>query len=291
MGDPIVDKHILDIIARNPSSDVEVSHVKVKAPTNAQAVPQKKATNEAIIVGKTKVRSRNTKKQITKKKKSVKPAAEKHVKELKQKVKQIHSDQRKQVSALKKEFKKGNETIKKHLRDVHKTVEEGKNIYVPEPRPSLENQMLIESMNRLTAVVKQLVVLFNAKMSNEEGPLFAKLDEIAEQNEKIAQGILAVADMVQDTQTKPASIREVNPYRPRVGPGPMMVQPQQPSPQEMQNVMPPPDLGAYQEAGQYQDPNAGQPFMGPVSQNTVPLPPFSPPAREEKPVSPKRMLF
>jgi myosin heavy subunit len=286
VGDPIVDKHILDIIARNPSADVEVSKVKIKAPSKKALGKEK----EIIVVEKTIKKAkkrRNTKRKSAKKKakKVVKPAAEKHVKELKEKVKKLQNEQKKHATVLKKEVKKTHEELKKQLHQVHRTVEEGKNIYVPEPRPSLENQMIIESMNRLTGVVKQLVVLFNHKIAKEEGPLFAKLNEITEQNEKIAQGILTVADMLEEQETKPAQIRPINPYKPRLGPVPQNVQPQVPSVQEVnQNIMPPPDLGMYQAArdGAQQ---TGQPFMGPVPQNTAPMPP------NEKPIGPKRMLF
>ncbi len=252
----MVDKHLLDVIAHNPDAEVDDSTLK--------------------IIG-----ERKGRKSITHVKKTPKSTSKTDVAELKKKVKEIHTEQKKQVSTFKKELKKGHKTLEKHLSEVHKKIEEGKNIYIPEPRPNLENQMLIESMNKLTAVVKQLVVLFNQKITKEEGPLFSKLNEIIAQNEKIAQGILAVADIIQEQQTPPAKIKEMNPYS-ATRTTSEQIRPQMARPQEFNQQIMPNDLGVYAT----QD-NA--PFINPVPQNTAPLPPMSSVPRRY--VSPKRMLI
>ena len=150
-------------------------------------------------------------------------------------------------------------------------------------------------MNKLSAVVRQLLVLFNQKISNEEGPLFAKLDEITEQNEKIAQGLLAIADMVKEQQTPKAQIREFNPYMPSRQ-QPMQVREQMPTPQEQVQV--PMDLGRFQfsqnpEQQQAQQmPPQDQMQPQPIPQFGAPLPPFSQTPQQQEPVqNRKRMLF
>ncbi len=158
-------------------------------------------------------------------------------------------------------------------------------------KPSMETLMLIESMNKLSAVVKQLLVLFNQKISNEDGPLFAKLDEIVEQNEKIAEAILIVADMMREQQTPKAQIREFNPYIPRSGQRSMQVREQMPTPQEQVAI--PPDLGGFQFPGQGSPQSIStSEQQEPIPQFGAPLPPFSSvPQQQEQLPSRKRMLF
>jgi len=287
MVDNVVDKHILDIIRKHPSSNVEIEKVKI----NPKKTKAKEDTVTISTVTKKAVKPKKNKKKTVKKKKAPanKNTAEKHVKQLQKKVKEMHSEQKKRVSAIEKELKKGHFTLKKHLTEVQKDVVAGKNIYVPEPKPSLENQIIIESMGKLTAVVKQLIVLFNQKVTKEEGPLFTKLNEIVDQNEKIAQGILTVADMIKEEKTPPARIRDFNPYQEPIRPQPTQLRPQQPTYTEMQNPQVPPNFGQYQDMPQMPLPPFEEPQ--PIQQNTAPLPPFSPPAQEQKPQSAKRMLF
>ena len=165
----------------------------------------------------------------------------------------------------------------KKMEQVQSDVLETKAHYQHIPKLTMETQILIESMNKLTAVVKQMVVLFNQKMDAEDGPLFVKLNEVSEQNEKIAEAILTVADLVKEKQTPPAAIKDFNPFMPRVGPEPMQVRPQMPLPSEPMQV--PQNLGNYQQ----QEPP-------PIMQYNAPLPPFTQ-VPQEQPISRKRMLF
>ena len=218
-------------------------------------------------------------------KKSIKHVKDsiKHVKELKQHVKSLSSQMRKRETNLHKQMQEQKQQMQQMQLDVGETKQHYQHI----PKLSMETQMLIESMNKLSGVVKQLLVLFNQKISNEEGPLFSKLDDIAEQNEKIAEGILAIASLVKEQQTPKAQIREFNPYVPRAGPQPLQVREQMPTPQEMPQV--PSDLGRFQypmETGQ----EAMQ--QQPIPQFGAPMPPFSPaPQEQEQLPSRKRMLF
>lgn len=224
-----------------------------------------------------------------------KKQASQPMKKLEKKVKEFHAEQKEQVSALQKELKKGHRGLRKQIKEIHKgVVEATASVSVPTPPVLLENQMLIDSMNKLAAVVRQLVVLFNQKMAKEEGPLFAKLNEIIDQNEKIAEGILAVADMVKEKQTPAAPLREVNPYLPRFGPQSEQLRVQRPSYGEMQQPLLPPDFGQFQQPPAEEAPL----FMGPepaplqpIPEHAAPLPPFSPTPQGEQLPTRKRMLF
>lgn len=70
---------------------------------------------------------------------------------------------------------------------------------------------LIESMDRLATQVERLVQLFdqaNKELYDEYSEGFKddakKLDKLITQNEKIAKGVLAVADLVQRTPSRPS---------------------------------------------------------------------------------------
>lgn len=221
----------------------------------------------------------------------------KHMKELKKHVKALSGSIRKRDIAMQKQLTAhvGHvKEVKEKLAETQQDVLETKAHYAHIPKLSMETQMLIESMNKLSAVVRQLLVLFNQKISNEEGPLFAKLDEITEQNEKIAQGLLAIADMVKEQQTPKAQIREFNPYMPPRQ-QPMQVREQMPTPQEQVQV--PTDLGRFQfpqgseqQQGQQMPQDQMQPQ--PIPQFGAPLPPFSQTPQQQEPVqNRKRMLF
>ena len=228
----------------------------------------------------------------------------KHVKELKKSVQSLSGQMRKKEATVQKQLQEH----KQHLLQMGLDVAETKMHYQHIPKLSMETQMLIESMNKLSAVVKQLLVLFNQKISNEDGPLFSKLDDLAEQNEQIAQGILAVADLVKEKQTPKAQIREVNPYMPQRQ-MPMQLREQMPTPQQMPQI--PPDFGKFQFPGvegsgdpqqqamdqqmqmQPMQQQMQQQPMQPIPQFGAPLPPFSeaPQPQQEQLPTRKRMLF
>lgn len=213
----------------------------------------------------------------------------KHIKELKKHVKALSGHMRKREVAVQKQLTQQFE----HMQQMRQDVGEARQHYAHIPKLTMETQMLIDSMNKLTAVVKQLLVLFNQKISNEEGPLFERLDDIKEQNEKIAEALLVVADMMQEKQTPKAQIREFNPYMQRMGPAPEQVQQQMPTPQEEARV--PADLGRFQFPGAEQGQEAPE-GPQPIPQYGAPLPPFSPipvgaAASQGQAPSRKRFLF
>src|SRR3989338_10719916 len=193
LGNDVVNKNILDIINKNPPQTVKTTRVVTKKTVTSSKKAKKTEKMKKIIL-------------VKKKDPSLK-----HMKELKKDVKALSGTIRKRDIAMQKQLTAhvGHvEDVKETLAATQQDVLETKAHYAHIPKLSMETQMLIESMNKLSAVVKQLLVLFNQKISNEEGPLFARLDEIAEQNEKIAQGLLAIADMVKEQQTPKAQIRE-----------------------------------------------------------------------------------
>lgn len=282
MVDGVVNKNILDVINKN-----KLSHHKVKIPTTKKtSKPSKEPLGKTI-------------------KKITADSPVKHVKELKKHVKSLASDVRKREKALQKRHiamqkqlslhTAAVQNVEQQLAQTKQEVIETKAHYAHIPKLTLETQLMIESMNKLSAVVKQLLVLFNDKMSKEEGPLFAKLDSIMEQNEKIAEGMLAIADLVKEQQTPKAQIKDFNPYMQRQGPQPIQVRPQMPDVQQAPQF--PSDLGRFQYPGPEQQPGEQMPMgapeqMQPIPQFGAPLPPFSAPqpAQEQLP-SRKRMLF
>lgn len=214
----------------------------------------------------------------------------KHIKELKKDIKNLSGHIKKRETAVQKQL---TEHLK-YVQQVKQDVGETKQHYVHIPKLTLETQILIESMNKLTAVVKQLLVLFNQKISKEEGPLFERLDTIQEQNEKIAEAILVVAEMLREKQTPKAQIREFNPYMAKIGPEPEPIMEQMPTPQQKPQISP--DLGKFQFLStEQQEQREQQPQ--PIPQYSAPLPPFSPvPSSatqipQEKNPSRKRFLF
>lgn len=229
------------------------------------------------------VNKKKIKKQGIKKQKE----NQQHIKELKKHVKLLSGQIKKGETAIQKQL---TEHLK-HVQQVKQDVSETKQHYVHIPKLTLETQMLIESMNKLTAVVKQLLVLFNQKISKEEGPLFERLDSIQEQNEKIAEALLVVAEMVREKQTPKAQIREFNPYMAKIGPEPEPIKEQMPTPQEQPQVSP--ELGKFQflSTGQQEQ---GEQQPQPIPQYSAPLPPFSPvptTAQQGQAPSRKRFLF
>ena len=329
MGNPVVDKNILDIINKNqPHQNVEITQVKIqpkqqqkkKAAQSSKFKNKGSVTVKTITLEKSAAKKKKTGKTKTVVKKTtvikhmkVKPAKSalndgslKHVKDLKKHVKSLASDVRKREKALMKRHTamqkqlgvhtQAVQDVEQQLSQTKHEVLETKAHYAHIPKLTLETQLMIESMNKLSAVVKQLLVLFNDKMSKEEGPLFAKLDSIMEQNEKIAEGMLAIADLVKEQQTPKAQIKDFNPYMQRQGPQPMQVRPQMVDVQQAPQL--PADLGRFQYPGQEQQ--AGEQMPGaseqtqPIPQFGAPLPPFSgaqPQVGQEQLPSRKRMLF
>lgn len=295
LGNNVVDKNILAVMNKNPN--VEITQVKIK-PEQKKRARTKAVTTEKTIttikrvapkrkkVKKIKVPTKTIVKQtiiknIQQKKK--KDPSVKHVKDLKKQVKSLSSQVRKKEALLHKKLLQHTgevQEVKQQIVATRESIDEAKRHYAHIPKLSMETQMLIESMNKLSAVVKQLLVLFNHKIANEEGPLFVKLDELAEQNEKIAQGILVIAELVKEQQTPKAQIKEVNPYMQRMGPQPLPVRPMMPEMRESPQI--PADLGKFQFPDQEPQP---------IPQFSAPLPPFSPVPKEELPLNRKRLMI
>ena len=72
------------------------------------------------------------------------------------------------------------------------------------------NEQLIDSMEGLTKVMKEMVKLFksaNKQMISGEDPISKRLDELERQNQKIAKGVLAVAELVKKDQEEVAKLQ------------------------------------------------------------------------------------
>ncbi len=307
MVDAVVDKNILDVINKNKLSNqnVEITQVKIQ-PKKTQKTQKPVSVKKVITQKASKLKkfSKPSKEPLGKSVKKI--VTDTSVKELKKHVKSLASDVRKREKALMKRHSAMQKQLGVHTQAVQDVeaqlaqtkheVLETKAHYAHIPKLTLETQLMIESMNKLSAVVKQLLVLFNDKMSKEEGPLFMKLDSIMEQNEKIAEGMLAIADLVKEQQTPKAQIKDFNPYMQRQGLQPMQVRPQMPDIQQTPQL--PVDLGLFQypgseqQSGEQMPQGAPQEQLQPIPQFGAPLPPFSgpQPAQEQLP-SRKRMLF
>lgn len=121
---------------------------------------------------------------------------------------------------------------------------------------SKSSRSLQESVDKLNENIEELIEIFkeaSEQMKAEEresdvivkriAPIEAKLDELSDQNQKIAKGILAVADMVNSRDEKPRMMP-----RPAMPPQrPMMVQRPQINSQASKlppmGGMPPPSMG------------------------------------------------
>lgn len=166
-----------------------------------------------------------------------------------------------------------------------------------------EGKALKESIDKLNDSINNMMNLFkmtaeslkaedqeNQTMTTKIVPLFEKVERLAEQNEKIAKGIVALAEMFEDlkskqTQTSNSDVKKdfppKNPYE--FNPSPIQQQnrgynsPQMQSP-NMQNQMAPPSFDDF-----------SSPF-GPPSQGAQPLPRLDMPPPPQTPPK-KRGLF
>ncbi|MFA6887884.1 MAG: hypothetical protein WC254_00125 [Candidatus Woesearchaeota archaeon] len=279
----VISKNILDVIDKQSSPQIIKQEITTETKPKKGTVVKKKVTTYSTKQTK-KVIKKSIKKPIKQvviiksQKKIGKSVPLKHVRDLKKNMSSLSKQVKKRETDLQKKF----DVHMDQMQQVQQDVLETKAHYQHIPKLTLETQVLIESMNKLTAVVKQMVVLFNQKMDAEDGPLFVKLGEITEQNEKIAEAILTVAGLVNEKQTPPAVIKDFNPYMQRMGPEPMQIRPQMPLPSEPMQV--PPDFGNYSNQQQQEQPQ-------PMRQYNAPLPPFTSVPQQEQPISRKRMLF
>jgi len=149
----------------------------------------------------------------------------------------------------------------------------------PRPaQPRIDTAQLYNSMNTLTTSMQSMLELFKTaatEMRKEEGqqtdqlaPLMEKLNEIIEQNKIIAEGMIALSDLVKERI--PPSARQPqapSPFGPSPFPGPTSAPPLPPG-------MPPPpgmDFGA--------PPFGPPPGLPPLTPPSMPPPPsFGAPA-------------
>ena len=119
---------------------------------------------------------------------------------------------------------------------------------------SKEGRSLLEGIEKLNENIEQLIEIFKEAsdmMKAEEreadvilkriAPIESKLDELSDQNQKIAKGILAVADMISEREEKPRMMpRPQMPpmQRPQPMPPPPMQRPQMPQPIPRQMMQP-----------------------------------------------------
>lgn len=86
-----------------------------------------------------------------------------------------------------------------------KTTKKTNNSRVTEKTTTTNQKSIAGSMDKLAKVVRQLVVLLGdlqKDMRTEKTKLWKKMEDLETQNEKIARGILAVADLVREQSTK-----------------------------------------------------------------------------------------
>lgn len=156
---------------------------------------------------------------------------------------------------------------------------------------SFTSKGFMSSVNSLTTSIDSLMELFKEatesmkleeqaeeEVSKKIGPLLARMDDIEEQNRKIAEGIVTVADMVTELKEEIEKIKK--PAMPRIRPMPrpkIVMPPPRPMPPR------PPEM-----------PKKPVPFPRPMPPGAKPLPPLPeerpmPPPPWEKPGAPPPM--
>jgi hypothetical protein len=156
------------------------------------------------------------------------------------------------------------------------------------PFQAYGSEDLIESMNNLTKAINALLELFKSaaeEMKLEEretetigrkmDPLFSKVDMLFDQNQKIARGIVAVADMLERTSPGKPGWREEQPAP--ITPQPMPVQPRPPIMPGPSGPMAPPRMTSMALPTGARPPTGGMP--APTAAG-MPLPP--PPVAKKK---------
>jgi hypothetical protein len=147
------------------------------------------------------------------------------------------------------------------------------------------SQELEGSIGNLTNSINSLLKIFgqaynDMKMDEHDSlllseriePLIAKLDHVLEQNEKIAKGIVAVADMVTDLQTKQRIAEKVSEPEPNLTFN-------QPPPPVQHNFAPPPSFAPVPAS-----PMASAPPDQPKPLPTQPAPPADEPKKKKEPL-------
>ena len=140
----------------------------------------------------------------------------------------------------------------KQLSNIKKQVEKLKK---STPVSASSVQRITESVDQLTNSINSLIGMFKEageEINFEEKekdiieerliPLEAKIDTLIEQNKKIAQGIVALADMLKEKEVKPSQIKLPKPLpavKPKIPPLPKKLAPIPPSLPPKLPAMPP----------------------------------------------------
>jgi hypothetical protein len=125
--------------------------------------------------------------------------------------------------------------------------------------PAQGNDGLIDSMENMTHSINSLLKIFkeaaedmkldehdSVLLSDKIDPLLIKIDRVLEQNEKIAKGIVAIADMIEDLKNSQGAEPARQTFQRRASYGPM---------QQDDTPMPPsPEPSSYSSSG-YPEPS------------------------------------
>ena len=155
-------------------------------------------------------------------------------------------------------------------------------------RKDISTKELYDAVQRLGQTMADMLEVFGAaaeQMRIEEQSyessakkhemIVTKLDKIIDQNKTIAEGMVAIVDMVKEKIFAPAREREEPMFRPRPEPRPFMRQQQewQPKPEPVQRTQPmmPPQMPAMAPPPM-QSPDFGMPPMQPNSSPDLEFP-------------------
>ena len=137
----------------------------------------------------------------------------------------------------------------REIADLKDELEKLKKGNLPESKDSMEK--LSNSINNLLTIFKEASVQMN--LEEEEAnlvakhlePIAEKIDKILDQNQKIAEGIVALADMVDDLKRKQDSPmrRSFQTETTTIRPEPML-QPFSPAPMNLPLMQPPPPMSS-----------------------------------------------
>lgn len=177
----------------------------------------------------------------------------------------------------------------KKIKNIKKEIE---NLKKKAETESFTSKSFMKSVGSLTQSIDSLMELFKEatesmkmeeqaeeEVSKKITPLLARMDDIEEQNRKIAQGIVTIADMVTELKEDIEKIKK--PEMPKPMPRPKFVVPPQPPKPRPSHVPPlgmPPPPGA-RIPPPWERPGALVP-PGPLPPG--PLPEFKPPEKKKK---------
>lgn len=167
----------------------------------------------------------------------------------------------------------------KKIKNIKKEIE---NLKKKAEKESFTSKNFMGSVNNLTQSIDSLMELFKEatesmhleeqaeeEVSKKIAPLLARMDDLEDQNRKIAQGIVTIADMVAELKEEIAKIKIPEAPKPVLIPKPKFVVPKH-HPKPMSRPMPPP---AQMPPPPWQKPGIPQPGMMPPPMPPGPTPP------------------